>query len=112
MMRLHAILPVSAFVLLAACSTVQFGREFDPAQFEARVERGVTTREAVRAWLGEPSARGTAMNEQGERFEEWSYYHGRGTLPNLKDAQLKVLQVRFDTQGRVMSYSWTGDAGK
>ncbi|MGB7540745.1 MAG: hypothetical protein WA373_02805 [Burkholderiales bacterium] len=108
--KLRAILAAAAAALLASCAAVQFGRDFDPrAQFETKVERGVTTREAVRGWLGEPTSQGAGVNDRGERFEEWTYYYGKGTLPNLEDANLKVLQIRFDTQGRVVSYSWTGE---
>ena len=103
---------VAAVLLLAACSTVQFGRDFDIGKFEQRVQRGVSTQAAVRDWLGEPSGRGAVVNEQGVRYEEWSYYQGRGTLPNLKDAQLRILQIRFDAQGRVASYSWVGENAK
>jgi len=108
-------LPVFAallFTTLAGCSSVQFGRDFDPKQFEAKVERGVSTREAVRAWLGQPVSTGAGISEQGERYEEWTYYHGRGSLPNLSDANLRILQVRFNAEGRVMSYSWTGERSR
>jgi outer membrane protein assembly factor BamE (lipoprotein component of BamABCDE complex) len=103
---------VGAALLLAACSTVQFGSDFDPRLFDSRVERGVTTREAVRSWLGVPAAQGTAVDNTGARFEEWTYYYGHGRLPNLQDARLKILQIRFDRQGRVASYSWTGERGE
>jgi hypothetical protein len=99
-------------LVVAGCSSVQFGRDFDPKQFEGKVERGVSTREAVRAWLGQPVATGAGISEQGERYEEWTYYHGRGSLPNLSDANLKILQVRFNAEGRVLSYSWTGERGR
>lgn len=99
-------------LFLAACTTVQFGRDFDPQQFEAQVQRGSTTREAVRAWLGAPAARGIAVNDDGKRFEEWTYYYGRGNLSHMQGARLKILQVRFDPAGRVSSYSWTGEPGK
>jgi outer membrane protein assembly factor BamE (lipoprotein component of BamABCDE complex) len=109
-LKRRAILAVAAAALLASCASVQFGRDFDPrTQFEMKVERGVTTREAVRGWLGEPSAQGAGVNDRGERFEEWTFYYGKGTLPNLEDASLKVLQIRFDAPGRVVSYSWTGE---
>jgi outer membrane protein assembly factor BamE (lipoprotein component of BamABCDE complex) len=106
------LIAVAALLSVAACSTVQFGRDFDPRQFETRVERGVSTRDAVRGWLGEPASRGIAMNDQGERLEEWTYYYGRGSLPNMQDARLKILQVRFDAAGRVSSYAWTGESGR
>jgi outer membrane protein assembly factor BamE (lipoprotein component of BamABCDE complex) len=97
------------WLLLGGCSTVQFGRDFDPRQFDANVERGTTRREVVRAWLGEPATTGVAVDAQGERLEEWTYYYGHGTLPSLQDTRLKILQIKFDPQGRVYSYSWTGE---
>lgn len=100
------------WLLLAGCSTVQFGRDFDPHQFDAKVERGATRREAVRTWLGAPAASGVAVDAQGERFEEWTYYYGHGTLPSMQDTRLKILQIKFDPQGRVYSYSWTGEPEK
>ena len=107
-----ALAALSFAALLAGCASVQFGRDFDPRQFEAKVERGVSTREAVRGWLGEPNGMGAGVNDRGERFEEWTYYQGSGTLPNLADANLKVLQIRFDAQGHVLSWSWTGERKK
>ena len=98
-----------ALLGVSACTTVQFGRDFDPRQFEARVERGVSTRDQVRQWMGAPVSRGAGQNDQGERFEEWSYYYGHGSITNMQDANLKILQIRFDPQGRVTSYSWTGE---
>jgi len=110
MTRVYAVL--SLWLLLTACTAVQFGHEFDPGKFESHVEHGVTTREAVRGWLGEPNSRGMSMNEKGERLEEWVYFHGRGNLPNMQDAKLRILQIRFNAQGRVASYSWTGERKK
>jgi outer membrane protein assembly factor BamE (lipoprotein component of BamABCDE complex) len=100
------------WLLLAGCSTVQFGHDFDPRQFDAKVERGVTSREVVRTWLGAPAASGVAVDAHGERLEEWTYYYGHGTLPSMQDTQLKILQIKFDPQGRVYSYSWTGEPAK
>jgi outer membrane protein assembly factor BamE (lipoprotein component of BamABCDE complex) len=109
-LKRRAIVALAALALLTSCATVQFGRDFDPrAQFESKVERGVTTREAVRGWLGEAPSQGAGVNDRGERFEEWTYYYGNGTLPNLEDADLKILQIRFDAPGRVVSYSWTAE---
>lgn len=107
-------IPVAVALLAGtvACSTVQFGRDFDVQRFESGVERGVSTREAVRGWLGEPAGRGVVVNDDGRRFEEWTYYYGHGRLSNMQDAKLKILQVRFDAEGRVSSYTWTGEPGK
>lgn len=97
-------------MLLAACGTAQIGRDFDIKSFESRVERGVTTKEQVRGWLGAPNNTGVAVNEAGERSDEWTYFSGRGSLPQMSDTSFKYLQVRFDAGGKVRSYSWSGEA--
>ncbi len=30
----------------------------------------------------------------------------------MADAKFKMLRVRFDTQGKVLSYSWSGETAK
>ncbi|HEY7741678.1 MAG TPA: hypothetical protein VIA19_01420 [Burkholderiales bacterium] len=97
-------------LLLAACGTAQIGRDFDIRSFESQVQRGATTQAQVRAWLGAPTNTGVAVNAAGERDEEWTYFFGRGSLPQMSDAKFKLLQVRFDAEGKVRSYSWSGDA--
>lgn len=99
-------------LLLAACGTAQVGRDFEIKNFESRVERGVTTQAQVHAWLGAPSNTGVAVNETGERSDEWTYFFGRGSLPQMSDTSFKYLQVRFDAAGKVRSYSWSGEATK
>lgn len=101
-----------AAALLAACGSVQIGRDFDAGVFDSRVQRGATTRDEVRAWLGAPANTGVAVDANGERDEEWTYYSGQGSLPGLADATFKMLQVRFDSNGRVRSYSWSGEPAK
>jgi len=96
--------------LLAACGTAQIGRDFDIKSFESRVERGATTKAQVRAWLGAPTNTGVAVSETGERSDEWTYVFGRGSLPRMSDTLFKYLQVRFDTEAKVRSYSWSGEA--
>ncbi len=97
-----------AAVLLTACSTVQLGRDFNTNVFEARVQRGVTTQAQVKGWLGEPVNTGIAVQADDSLNEEWTYYFAEGTLPSLSNAKFKILQIRFDTQGKVVSYSWSG----
>lgn len=97
---------------LAGCSNVQIGREFDLQTFASRVEYGKTTQEQVRGWLGAPVSTGTVVDTGGERFEEWTYYQGGGRLPNMPDAHLKILQIKFDRQGIVKGYNWSGDKAK
>ena len=108
----RVVLACVAAVALAACGTVQVGSDFDIGTFEARVQRGTTTLAQVRSWLGAPANTGIAVDARGERNEEWTYYFGHGSLPGMADAKFKMLQVRFDTEGRVLSYSWSGEAAK
>jgi outer membrane protein assembly factor BamE (lipoprotein component of BamABCDE complex) len=93
---------------LTACSTVQIGSAFDLRAFESQVQRGVTTQGQVRGWLGAPTGTGVHVDTNGERYEEWTYYHGTGRLPNMRDAEIKILQVRFDRNGVVRGYNWSG----
>ena len=107
MRRAKAIIP--ALFLLAACGSVRLGQEFDPSVFEAKVQRGTTKQAEVRAWLGAPAGVGISVEISGERYEQWTYYYGEGHLPNLADARLKLLQIKFDQQGVVRSYTWSGE---
>ena len=95
--------------MLGACSTVQVGRNFDLGVFASKVQRGVTTQAQVRGWLGTPTGVGEAVETSGERFDEWSYYYGEGQLPNMPDARLKILQIKFDQAGIVRGYNWSGE---
>ncbi len=108
--RVHCRLACVGAVLLAACSsTVQVGRDFDIGAFETKVERAATTQAQVQAWLGAPTNTGVAMDAHGERNVAWTYYFGQGNLPAMTDAKFKMLEVRFDAQGKVLSYSWSGE---
>ncbi len=98
---------VSIIFILAACSTVQVGQDFDLRIFETKIERGVSTQNQVRAWLGAPTGMGVSVNTDGERFEEWIYYSASGRLPDFADAKMKILQIKFDKQGIVRGYNWS-----
>jgi outer membrane protein assembly factor BamE (lipoprotein component of BamABCDE complex) len=102
--RIAAILLI---FMLAACGTVQVGQDFDVRAFEAKVERGISTRNQVRAWLGEPAGTGISVDTGGERFDEWTYYFASGKLPGMAGAKVKMLQVKFDRQGIVRGYNWS-----
>lgn len=93
---------------LAGCASVEIGSTFDPRSFEAEVQQGVTTRAQVQAWLGAPTSTGIAVDASGRRFEEWIYYHGEGRFPRLGGAEFKILQIRFDADGVVRAYNWSG----
>ena len=96
-----------ALALLCGCASVELGRDFDPSVFDTKVVRGTSTREEVRAWLGAPVGAGAAVESDGERLEQWTYYRAEGRLPGMKDARLKMLQIKFDRAGTVRSYTWT-----
>ena len=96
-------------LVLSACSTVKLGQDFDLQAFEARVQHGVTTRAQVHDWLGDPKSTGISMDTNGRQFEEWTYLHGQGRLPGMKDARFKILQIKFDKEGVVRGYEFSAD---
>jgi len=105
-----ALLPLALLLtaLLAGCASgVRLGQEFPLDAFLARVQPGVTTGKELEAWLGPPAARGGSVEPDGTRYEQWTWYFGSGTLPALKDARLKLLQVKLDAAGRVRAYTWS-----
>lgn len=107
MFALRTVLISIIALLLAACSTVQVGQNFDLRTFEMKVERGITTQNQVRAWLGAPTGSGVSVDTGGERFDEWTYYYGSGRLPDMAGAKVKTLQIKFDKQGIVRGYNWS-----
>jgi len=94
-------------ILLSACGSVKVGRDFDVGVFAAKLEQGVTTQVQVRSWLGEPTSVGVSLAADGERFDEWDYYYAEGELADMSTAKVKILQIKFDKQGKVRSYSWS-----
>jgi len=96
-------------LLLAACGSLQVGRDFELSTFQAKAQRGVTSQADVRSWLGAPSGVGISVDVTGEQFEKWTYYHGEGDLPNVSNPHLKILEIKFDRQGLVRGYEWSGE---
>jgi len=96
-----------AIFLLSACAAVKVGRDFDVGVFASRIENGVTTQSMVRSWLGEPSGVGVNLATDGSRFDEWSYYFAEGELSDMSTARVKILQIKFDSQGKVRGYNWS-----
>jgi outer membrane protein assembly factor BamE (lipoprotein component of BamABCDE complex) len=109
-MRYRILIPIVGLMTLVGCSTVQVGQNFDLSTFESKVQRGATTQAQVRGWLGAPNGIGVAVDTGGERYQEWTYYYGEGRLPNMPDARLKILQIKFDRNGVVRGYNWSGEA--
>ncbi len=96
-----------SFVLLSACGSVKVGRDFDVGVFAAKLEQGVTTQDQVRSWLGEPTSVGVSLATDGQRFDEWDYYYAEGELADMSTTKVKILQIKFDIQGKVRSYNWS-----
>jgi outer membrane protein assembly factor BamE (lipoprotein component of BamABCDE complex) len=92
--------------LLAGCSTTWFhvGSDFDLNAFTSRVNRGATTRDQVRSWLGAPSSTGVDVETNGQRYDKWNYYFAEGSLSRVSETTLKTLQIKFDAQGIVQGY--------
>ncbi|OOZ38485.1 hypothetical protein BOW53_15410 [Solemya pervernicosa gill symbiont] len=107
--ELKGLVAVVLMMVLAGCSSVQVGRDFNLGSFEDRVKQGETTQADIRAWLGEPRSSGIALEADGERLIEWLYFYGKGQLSDMDRANLKVLQVRFAPNGTVRSYNWSGE---
>lgn len=93
--------------LLSACAAVKIGRDFDVGVFAAKIEQGVSTQSMVRSWLGEPTSVGVSMATDGERFDEWAYYFAEGEVSDMSTAKVKILQIKFDKQGKVRGYNWS-----
>ncbi len=92
---------------LAACSTFQVGHDFDVGIFATKIEPGVTTQALVRSWLGEPSSVGVSVEAGGERLDQWDYYYAQGDMSDMSKTKTKILQVKFDKQGKARSYNWS-----
>ena len=91
---------------VSGCGTGWFhvGNDFDTNAFTTRVERGATTRDQVRSWLGSPASTGVNVETTGQRYEEWTYYFAEGRMSSLAGTTLKTLQVKFDTNGVVQGW--------
>jgi outer membrane protein assembly factor BamE (lipoprotein component of BamABCDE complex) len=98
---------VLSLMLLSACNTVKVGRDFDVGVFAAKFEQGVTTKDAVRSWLGEPTSVGVSLATDGTKYDEWDYYYAEGELTDMSTAKVKILQIKFDKAGTVRSYNWS-----
>jgi hypothetical protein len=106
MVRMKLAIPL--VLLISACTTVKVGEEFDISTFTAKVQRGVTTQSDVKGWLGAPAGTGVSVETSGDRYDEWIYYHGAVKVPGSKDSRVRVLQIKFDRNGVVRGYNWSG----
>ena len=94
-------------LLLAACGTIQIGRNFDMDAFNSRIEQGITTQAQVQTWLGNPIGTGISVSTDGQRYDEWTYYFAEGKVSAISAAKMKILQIKFDRRGIVRGYTWS-----
>jgi hypothetical protein len=102
---------VAAAALIVGCTTMKLGRNFDYNAFASRVEIGASTAPQVMEWLGPPIGEGVEVGVDGGRLNVWSYYFASGKVPSGTDTSFKLLQVKFNTQGKVAAYVWSGEVG-
>ncbi len=50
---------------------------------------------------------GVSLESDGEHYDEWAYYFAEGDFPDMSGAKVKILQIKFDKQGKVRSFNWT-----
>lgn len=98
---------ISLLAVSAGCATIKFGNEFDPAAFAEWVKRGETTQADVKARLGEPTSTGAVVENDGSYYTRWLYYYGKGKIHRLKNADFRVLEIRFNSESKVSSYNWS-----
>lgn len=108
MPRLIRIFTIAFFVLmLSACANFQVGHDFDVGMFATKIQPGVTTEADVRSWLGEPDGTGISMEPDGTRYDQWNYFYGETNMSDTSKTKIKILQVKFDKNGKVRSYNWS-----
>jgi outer membrane protein assembly factor BamE (lipoprotein component of BamABCDE complex) len=114
MRRRALILLLSLLPFMAGC-VITYGREFDTTKV-SQIVAGKTTKEEVRAMLGEPAS--TAVTAD---FEQWTYAYekrlpaaiveeifGKGTYGSTARPELTggaSLTVTFDKSGVVVDYA-------
>jgi outer membrane protein assembly factor BamE (lipoprotein component of BamABCDE complex) len=108
-MRRTTIAVFLAFAL-SACGSFQVGGDFDLAAFQSQVRRGETTQAEVQRMLGAPDGTGVSVEAGGERYTQWTYYFGSGSLSGPTNARVKMLQIKFDASGVVRAYNWTSNS--
>ena len=105
-MRLRLIALTTFLVLavsLAACSALSTGRAFPSPKPGSEIKNGATTKADLLKMFGEPTQVGI---KDGDQTWTW-YYFQKGSG---KDGDLsKQLEVTFNAQGTVKSYSFSSN---
>lgn len=105
--RIMQVILLLMVMLFTGCSTLKVGRDFDMRAFEAMVKVGKTLKAQVLVKMGAPKSKGISLSRDGERLVEWLYFYATGKLSGMDDAQLKILQMRFDQRDILRRYNWT-----
>ena len=92
---------------LIGCTTIQIGQNFKLHTFINNAEPDKIYKNQVIKWLGKPMSTGIALEADGQRLSEWSYFYGTGKLPKMEKAKIKTLQIRFNDKGVLHSYNST-----
>lgn len=108
-LNLRTIISLFVLMTLIGCTTIQIGKNFKLQSFTSNAELGKTNKQQVIKWLGKPMSTGVALKADGQRLDEWSYFYGTGNLPNMENAKIKTLQIRFNNKDVLHSYNSTGE---
>lgn len=100
---------LAAPVLLAGCSSMQVGREFNYGKFSQDIRPGTSDMAQVEAVLGPPMGKGLVAEADGSLYDQWTYYYGSGSPTSPEKSRFKLLQIRFNQAGKVASYNWSGE---
>src|SRR5256885_495733 len=90
---------LTAWLFLLGCATA--GRQFD-AKRAAQIQTGVTTREQLLEWFGEPQMK--AIRPEGRTNYMW-HHTKTGAVSGLKQQALTVI---IGSDGKVEQYSLSG----
>src|SRR4029453_15317586 len=77
--------------------------------FASKVKPGTTDTTQVLQWLGPPIGKGMEVSADGTRLDLWTWYYGQGKMGSDPAREFKMLQVKFDQQGKLVNYVWSGD---
>ena len=103
--RAISIFSLLMLLFLSGCGSIQIGRDFDVKAFENMAKVGETSKSQVRKALGAPKTTGVSIERNGERLVEWVYFYATGEVSKIDDAGLKILQIRFQQNGKLRSYN-------
>lgn len=122
-MSFRILVPVAlalSSITLSSCGSVTYGQRID-ADRVAQIQKGVTTREQITEWFGQPMQ--TVMMPDGGRTMHFVYFRSTSggyfgqvgkvlTGGNAQAAQTPNLSVIVDANGIVQDYEHSAGSGK